>query len=432
MKERPLRIYEDDEQDDLENEVAELSLNRRTLFLSNGFFREWLSSSSREGDVEDEDDEDDDKSFFGSRRFFRSFIGKIFEGDTASSSEKDSDEEAEEDEISLPELDLAESDVSQNGRLGEYVSLGPNVEDETNIDEYKPGFREEDLPENDQLHQENTQQRLSDKEEYINIIHDKESATEEDYFDNYLQNNVTDQSAESSEIDEGDSLEDEEDDDEEDKSFSAILATSFKGLVKRKESKEQPDVETKNIEEIRASLSADKMYSGSVEKHIPITPIKDEKITTENPNIQEKTDKKTEVKEKTNINRESEKQNKIVIEKATENPGQNIDTRPEVYFDRRHEALDQEIDSRSEKTSKERLKETKLTDSAVSVGSVIADRWSEEPRKALASTTKNEKQTKGGEPFTRPEKSLYRESAEVGFMIGVTIIGFIVVYLIAR
>ncbi len=426
MEERPRNIPEDDSQEDVENEDGELSLNRRRLFLKNGFFREWLTSSSKES--EDEDDEEDDKPVFGSGKKFKGFLSKIFEEEPAS--------DEEEPQKSVFEFGDFSSDAAQSPDA-EISSHVPLEATEVRIDhEDQPAELAEEtiLPlEIDDQSPEVTQEYSELESETKRLTQEEVGAEPEDkIFEQQTSFVSSPESVEPTVV-----LEKKEAQGK-DRSGAlfAFMAAEFLSRRRDRKIKKEINKKQKNIEAIEESLKTIKRTKEAAPRARSQEAIKDDKNTTIKQAEKKETSKHTEKKfheskpEKPRIKKE------IVIEKTTLETEQKEEPRAEVYFDKRHEVMGLEkpkgID---QEESREALKEAKQQ-APVSVGSVLASKQIGQFEYISSPIPSVEPQVNNGrQPFeheVKPQKSAYRESIEAGFLVGLVVIGFIAIYVISK
>ncbi len=427
MEERPLNIYEDDS-DDLENEDGELSLNRRRLFLQNGFFREWLKNSSKETSDE-ENDEDDEKSFFGSGKKFRGFLSKIFE----ETPEGDKEEPATfdlEDSISESRVETSESEQlggAEDSRAeisidhtSEYRDIPPEtpVEDSSHISEEIPQVSTENVQIDEDPSIEQPLEDISQEESvYTKYFDSAPTSLPQEVPEAAKKPNTKVEKSPSGVL-------------------AALLATEFLGR-RRGERRIKKEVKktNKNIDTIKESLQAARSSSEVAPKIQEQELIKDDKKTTKEKAQKEKTVKITEKRPNSKLSEKAEKEKEIVIEKTTIEFEQKEETPAEVYFDKRHEVMGLEKPKVKTVESKELLKE-KQQQAPVSVASVLADKQLNQieyiSAPILMQKTNHKNQETPFEQEILPKKGGYREAVEAGFMIGLVIVGFIAIYIITR
>lgn len=430
MEERPRNIPEDDTQEDIENEDGELSLNRRRLFLKNGFFREWLTSSSKESEDSDEDDEDEEKPIFGSGKKYKGFLSKIFEEEPASD-----EQEANEEPV------FEFGDFSPDSPQPQSTETNPQVSAETTEvrieHEDEPVQEPAEVPatsiETDEQPQEITQEYPEPQLETAKFTQEEGAAEPEDkVFEQQASFDSALELAEPAVVIE------KQEAPRKDRSGALVAFVAAEILSRRRDRKNRKEIKKtkKNIESIEESLRTVKKSSEAAPKASQKEIIKDDKNTTTDTPEKKKTPEKTEKKTIEIHPEKTETKKEIVIEKTTFEAEQNNEQPAEVYFDKRHEVMGLEKPKNNDQEeSKESLRETKQQ-TPVSVASVLASKQADQleyipaPIPLSKPGYKDDKET--FEQKIAPNKSAYRESAETGFLIGLVVIGFIAVYVISR
>jgi len=427
MEERPRNIPEDDSQEDIENEDGELSLNRRRLFLKNGFFREWLTSSSKESS-DDEDEEDEDKPVFGSGKKFKGFLSKIFEEEPASDEEEPQKSVFEFGDFSS-ENPLSQSVEDRSDHTAEETEVRIDHEEQPvevaeeassplEIQEQEPEITQEHIelpPEDTEVTQEiNTVVREDEIiEQHASFVSAPES----------VETAVVPEKIEAREKDRSGAL-------------LAFMAAEFLSRRRDRKIKKEINRKQKNIEAIEESLQTIKKTQEVTHRPPQKETIKDDKNTTVKQAEKKEEPKYTEKKLHESKPEKPKNNKEIVIEKTTVETEQTSEPHDEVYFDKRHEVMGLEKPkSIEQEESKESLQEAKQQ-APVSIGSVLATKQLDQLEYITAPIPMTKPGDGGSQqPFEQeivPHKSAYRESVEAGFLVGLVIIGFIAIYVISK